>query len=210
MRYTCPNSHFDRKEVNSLNRLKDFVRSCRVPKEGKVSDRTFLHSITVSIFSILLCMVMLSSVTWAWFSEDVSSNANTVQSASCEVDVSVTYVTVEDGSATKTLDRNEDGVYKFAARQVYTVTLTASGTASTAYCKFLVGGQPYYTAQIPTKASQNEDGTIVPNSISFTLQFTNATEVEIITRWGSCSVPAEERAFVDKGTYVDSIPVNAS
>lgn len=162
-------------------------------KEEKITDKAFKQSITISIIGILLCMVALCSVTWAWFSTEISSSSSDIKSAYCDVTVSV----MNEGSKLDPID----GKYSFAKDKAYKIHITATGSAETAYCILKIDGELYYTAQIPTHTAMN-----------FTLQFdAEVTDVEIITRWGISSVPAINQAFVNNGQYlncgeVESLP----
>lgn len=162
-------------------------------KEEKITEKAFKQSFTISIIGILLCMVALCSVTWAWFSSEISSSSSDIKSAYCDVNVTV----VSEDSKLESIG----GKYSFLKDKAYKVQISATGTAETAYCILKIDGVDYYTAQIPTQTS-----------IEFTLQFdAEATEVEIITRWGISSVPAIDRDFVNTGLYlnceaVESLP----
>ena len=152
-------------------------------KNEKITEKAFSQSITISVLSILLCVVTLCSVTWAWHSEDVTSSYNNMQSASCYVSVSVT-----SGNAPV---EPTDGKYTFYKGQAYTIKLTATGTAETAYCILNINGKDYYTEQIQ-----------IIGEIEFTLQFLDETTVaEILPCWGTSS--RVERDFANGLYYLD-------
>lgn len=167
-------------------------------KKEALTEKAFKQSIAVSVFCIVLCMVALCSVTWAWFSAEITSGTSNIKPAYCDVDASVT------GEGTELI--SIDGKYTLEKNKPYEIHITAEGTASSAYCILKIGGQEYYTAQIPIPNDNS------PNQISFTLQFdADTTELEIITRWGTSSKSASERSFEDGGKYlnlarVDSLP----
>ena len=87
-----------------------------------------------------LCFVCLAATTWAWFTVSVTSDSNTIQTASFGVAVTVT-----DGT---TPVNAVDGVYTLNAGTAYTVTITKTGTASKGYCAVTIDGTDYYTQQI--------------------------------------------------------------
>ena len=154
-------------------------------KEEKITDKAFKQSITISIIGILLCMVALCSVTWAWFSTEISSSSSDIKSAYCDVTVSV----MNEGSKLDPID----GKYSFAKDKAYKIHITATGSAETAYCILKIDGELYYTAQIPTHTAMN-----------FTLQFdAEVTDVEIIRCWGTSSVPDANRTFINGGLYLN-------
>ena len=158
-------------------------------EKGHLGEKAFQQSILLSFLGILLCIVALCSATWAWFQADVSSSENSIQSADCTVSVSVT----REGAPVTALG----GVYSLSKDTPYEFQLTASGTAGSSYCILRIGGEDYYTVQIPTAAPNN--------SITFTLQFSAPiTDVEVITRWGTSS--RTERTFENGGQYLDLVP----
>lgn len=166
-----------------MNKLKELFFGS---KQDKLTDKAFTESIAVSVISILLCVVALCSVTWAWFSDGVSSSTNSIQSAHCDVSVSVT----NDDAPVAAVD----GKYKFYAEKDYTVTVTCSGTADSSYCILVIDGVKYYTEQMGTDEPDNV--------ITFKLKFnTPKDNVEIITCWGTSS--RQDRAFANGLYYVD-------
>lgn len=150
----------------------------------KLTEKAFRQCIAVSVFSILLCMIALCSVTWAWFKTDVSSAVNQIQSAHCDVAVSVAGSTASNGKYT--LEKETD----------YTVCISASGSADSAYCILVVDGVQHYTAQIPIPTSAE-------NVLTFTLRFSESKDIEIITCWGTSSKPETERTFKNGVYYYD-------
>ena len=141
------------------------------------TEKAFKQSISVCVFGIVLCMIALCSVTWAWFSVKITSSSNTIQSAHCSVFVSV----ADENTAVEAVG----GTYTLLKDTAYEFKITAIGTAKTAYCILNIGGNEYYTVPIPTQ-SPMIDGLPAENCISFILQFTaDATEIKVIPRWGT-------------------------
>ena len=90
-------------------------------KDEKITEKAFSQSLIISVVSILLCLVALCSMTYAWFTAETTSSSNTLTSGSFDVTIAVSEV--EDGVATTsagTIDpvSNTEGKY--------TVTLTLS------------------------------------------------------------------------------------
>ena len=153
----------------------------------KITEKAFRQNMMISVIGVILCIIILCSTTWAWYTAGISSVDNTIKSAYCNVSV-----TVEgDGGALEPTD----GAYTLLAGGAYEFKIYATGTAGSAYCILNIDGNDYYTAQIPTA----EPG----NFITFTLQFSGDTEVEVITRWGTSS--KTERAFYNGAFYIDFV-----
>lgn len=174
-----------------MNKIKELFFGS---KQDKLTDKAFTQSIAVSVISILVCVVALCSVTWAWFSSEISSSSSDIKSAYCDVNVTV----VSEDSKLESIG----GKYSFLKDKAYKIQISATGTAETAYCILKIDDVDYYTAQIPTQT--------IDNYIVFTLQFeAEVTEVEVITRWGTSSVPAANRHFVNNGQYLNCIKVES-
>lgn len=130
-----------------------------------------------SVLSILLCMTLLCGMTWAWFASTQSTPAATIQAATYHIDV-----VAKNGETVLTTGQN--GKYNLAKDVAYTVTLTASGTASKGYCKVtLPDNTVLRTAQIAPK-----------NSLTFTLTLTSDGNVSFSPEWGTYSGEPEIKA----------------
>ena len=130
-----------------------------------------------SVLSILLCMALLCGMTWAWFASTQSTPAATIQAATYHIDV-----VAKNGETVLTAGQN--GKYNLAKDVAYTVTLTASGTASKGYCKVtLPDNTVLRTAQIAPK-----------NSLTFTLTLTSGGNVSFSPEWGTYSGEPEIKA----------------
>lgn len=170
-----------------MNKLKElFIGS----KQNKLTEKAFAQSITVSVISILLCLIALCSVTWAWFSKNVTSSSNTIKTSNCTVTVSVLNDGVEIAPNT-----DATGTYTFEAGKSYQIKISSTGSVESSYCKLVIDGNEYYTEQISTTEPNN--------TISFTLAFDAPTEVEIITRWGTYHIPNNARNFYNGKSYTN-------
>ncbi|MBR2387370.1 MAG: hypothetical protein IKB02_01235 [Clostridia bacterium] len=166
--------------------MREYKKNICVSDSNRLTEKAFKQSITISVIGILLCMVALCSVTWAWFSAEISSSPNDITSAYCDVTVSVK-------NNDTAIVPSSDGKYTFEKDTPYKITITAEGNAKTAYCVLNVDGTNYYTDQIS-----------IGESIAFTLQFgADTTEVEIIRCWGTSSVPDANRTFINGGLYLN-------
>lgn len=149
-----------------------------VPKYEKVSDKAFLRMMLSSVFGILICGICLAGLTWAWFTSSISSAANTITAA--DFSVSIIYKNNNDEEINPF---NESGKLKSGT---YKVTITASGTASTGYCKVELGGKTYYTVPLFTDAQSDT------HSVEFTVHASEASTLTITHQWGTCAVAATD------------------
>lgn len=145
-------------------------RQLYIPKHAKIHDKSFSRIMISAALGIILCTICLTGMTLAWFSVSVGTVGNTIQAAEFSVRVSV------DGVE---YSAEADGIFSFSLSggAVYEITLTASGDASTGYCKVVAGESQYYTKQIP------QDG-----SLSFYIDCLSASEtfsVSVEPQWGT-------------------------
>ena len=58
-----------------------------VPKQGNVREKVLVARVAVSVALILLCMAIMNFTAYAYFSCNVSSGLNTIQSAKYNLDI---------------------------------------------------------------------------------------------------------------------------
>lgn len=132
-----------------------------------------------SVLGLALCMVCLAATTWAWFTASVTSEANTIQTASFGVSVKV----FDSSDAEVNFDN--------LSKSEYTVTVTPDNGASEGFVIITVTELPestpavsyiYHTQQIPSGKMLNF--TLDLSSIS-----TSATafKVDFTPHWGNAT-----------------------
>lgn len=156
-----------------------------VSDKKDLSEKAFLHSISVSIMGMIFCMIALCSTTWAWFNDNTISSSNVIQSGNCDVTVSVT----TDGATVLPTSGNTEQ-YTFEKGKTYVISITSVGSSSS-YCKLEFNGGEYYTQQM----ARTETG----STISFDLTFDENTDVKIRSRWGIYR--DAERDFIHGQSY---------
>ena len=158
-----------------------------VPKHGKVSDKEFTRIMISSVLGIMLCVICLAGLTWAWFSGSVSSAANNITAASFNIQIDVNV----KGTETPVPRTVENGIYSFSLEnnKVYDVKITADGTATTGYCEVRLGENVYHTIQIFNISDESRSGSLLstdmPQEINFTVNATDSTFLKIVPQWGS-------------------------
>lgn len=89
----------------------------------------------------ICCAICFAGVTWAWFSSSTAVKTADIVTANYETEL---VVTDQNGNVIEPVD----GKYDFDRYTRYTVTITASGTASTGFATFEVNGSSYHSVQL--------------------------------------------------------------
>lgn len=179
--------------------MKNFFDS----KDEKITEKAFSQSMIISVVSILLCIVMICSMTYAWFTNETSSNSNTLMSGSFGVTISVTKL--NDGTATAsdvavTSDPNNIGKYICDLEVgTYTVTLNLTNESTVkGHCIVTVGNDTAkHTAAIVGEKMANDENGEQSDPFTFTITVTQPTTVTFEPRWGVVVDPDIENG----GTY---------
>lgn len=174
-----------------------FVRHREKENDIVSADRIFLRSFVISIVGALICIIALSTSTWAWFSGTIHSDTNSLEVANCKIEVIVKEV--DQGSTVSTNNEGEetydDGyVYSLAAGKTYTISLIPSGSATTCYCRMLMSDDSAYVTE---QIAISEGGT----GISFKLTCDTDIKVTILRRWGEAKEATDARSLWDGGDY---------
>lgn len=160
-------------------------------KDEKLTEKAFSQGLLVSVLSILLCIIALCSITYAWFVGESTSTGNTLVSGSFDLIITVT----KDGTDySVTEEANNDGVWicNFDEGGIYIVNLELKeGSSVKGHCLVKVGDD----AVKHTDAIIKTDST--DNSFSFSITVTEGTVVTFEPRWGVVVEPDIE----DDGVY---------
>ena len=182
-----------------------------VPKHGKVSDKEFTRIMISSVLGIMLCVICLAGLTWAWFSGSVSSAANNITAASFNIQIDVNV----KGTETPVPRTVENGIYSFSLEnnKAYDVKIKAGGTATTGYCEVLFGKNVYHTIQIFNISDESNSGSILstdrPQEINFTVNATDSTFLKIVPQWGSYAIAEGEKLIGNEGSEPSENIINS-
>lgn len=151
--------------------------------DEKLTEKAFMRSLTSSVITIILCLVVLCSVTYAWFTESTASNVNTLVSGSFDIEATVTYNKGLSSEMEIMSYSNENGIitYQFLDAGAYTVDLKITENSNVkGFCGIsLGGGERLLTASI------SKDATIGSNSLTFTVNVGEGGAMLTLTpQWG--------------------------
>lgn len=154
-------------------------------KDEKITEKAFSQSLIISVVSILLCLVALCSMTYAWFTGSTSSGNNTLVSGSFDITVSVKK---GDGSLLEPIDEK----YVLNAGEEYTVTLEPTQTATVkGYCIVNINGENKKTGVILDDEMKDDIYTTATAPFDFTITTDkDNTELTFESRWGILVEPA--------------------
>lgn len=148
-----------------------------VGDDKKVTEKSLSRLMLSSILGIVVCVICLAGLTWAWFSGSATSSANVITAASFSTEVEFSH----NGSAV--IPEIENGFYKLDSG-VYIVKVTAKGNVSTGYCTIELKSadntvNTYHTVQLYPVSSTER-----PESVTFSIQVSNVSYLKISSLWG--------------------------
>ncbi|MBQ8311209.1 MAG: hypothetical protein IJX80_09395 [Clostridia bacterium] len=160
-------------------------------KDGKITEKAFSQSLIISVVSILLCLVALCSMTYAWFTSETSSSSNTLMSGSFDLTINVSKVE-NDVAIASDIQVEPDianvGKYKCTLEQgTYEISLTLTDKSNVkGHCVVKIGSsEEQHTAAIIGEQTANVDEVeMKTDPFKFKITVTETTEVTLEPRWG--------------------------
>lgn len=155
------------------------MKDVQSQKNTDLADKAFTQSILVSVISILLCLIALCSVTYAWFAEDVTTANNKIEAG--VFDLAVT-VKASDGSEIP-FTKGTDGIWRGmlpAADTPYTVTLSTTGNTNVKGFCLVVNGETKRQTSLIEVGNADFTFTVVVNGTD--------TQLSLAPCWG---IPAD-------------------
>ena len=153
-------------------------------KNEKITEKAFSQSLLISVVSILLCIVVLCSITYAWFTTNVTSGVNVIESSRFALVIDI----ISDNEETLTLSPDSDGTFTCSLDPgTYTVVLTMTDdtTASKGYCEITVDStEKKQTTPI------SDDTSVGNNPFKFTIIIEgNSKTLVFEPKWGISAYP---------------------
>ena len=163
----------------------------RVYDDKKISDTVIIFRIIVTVMIILSCLAAMTFAGYAYYEYDLMIKVNTIQSATFDVNV-----TVSDNEHSPVEMEKRNGYYipksYYLTDTQYTVTIsrTENSSAETGFCRVKLFNENnpygiiYYTIQL------NAD-TQTQNEVTFTIKPLEDFKLKITPNWGTSSYWAE-------------------
>ena len=157
------------------------MKDVKSHKNVDLADKAFTQSILISVVSILLCLIALCSVTFAWFAEDVTTTNNKIEAGTFDLTVAAE---AADGSEILAT-RGTDGIWRVtlpATQAPCTVTLTVSAQTNVrGFCLIECGDAKWQTDAIE----------VGETTFTFTVAVNGAdVELSLAPQWGYPADPA--------------------
>lgn len=161
----------------------------RWEEEKKTKVRS--HSGFTALFCIAMCVVVLCSMTYAWFVGKSSSDSNKLSTGTFALKEIKVY-NQEQVQVTVSPDATQAGVYTcvLPTAGTYTVTLELADEATVrGYCIVKAGDKVARTAALIGPNTANNPENIIRNTLTFTITVTEETTVTLEPKWGSIENP---------------------
>ena len=158
-----------------------YYKYFHISKEEKIADTVMTVRVVMAAFCIVFCLAAMSLTAYAYFTYNVTSSLNTIQTGKFEMSVAVS-----EGEAPLELTTIEEGMQQGTAfaGKTYTVTITPGGTGATGFCIVTVGDKTYYTQQLGKDYIAENQST---PSMTFTLQTSEDMTITFASHWGTSS-----------------------
>lgn len=175
-------------------------------KDEKITEKAFSQSLIISVVSILLCIVALCSVTYAWFTGETTSGSNTLMSGS--FDVKITVSKLEDGVASANAieaESNNEGKYTYKllpGTYEISLALTEDSTVK-GHCVVTIGNDTQHTDAIIGANTANVENAAMTDPFKFKITVTAETTVFLEPRWG---VVVNADIDYDEEIKVETVP----
>lgn len=141
--------------------------------DHKVTEREMTKMLITTVLSVLICLVSLVSLTWAWFSDGVTTNPIPITAAYYTVEVQ----TFDGTNYTSAAGTGTDKEYTIPVNTTK-IKLTAGGTATTGFFLIEANGKKFHTNPI-TLLNGSASTEIPVSGVT-----TETVTIKIIPAWG--------------------------
>lgn len=166
---------------------KFYYKYFHIPKHGKIKDNVMLIRTAATAVMMVICLAVMSFTAYAYFSHNVTSVSNRIQTANFSADVSVSVTEGETCTLVEPQKTRPAYTFELESGKIYSVTVSyGESTASTGFCVITAKNCPetYHTQQLWKNPTPSE-GKL--NSVTFLLTVNKKTTVEILSYWGTSS-----------------------
>ncbi len=152
----------------------------RISKHEKISEKAMLARVVMTVSIVVLCLAGMSITAYAYFSCNVTSVTNMIQSADFEAVASITNKDPAGGPVVV----SKSGKAQIADLDAgeYTVELSkGDSSAGKGFCIITIGDKKYYSDQI---GIDSEKG-LTDAKVKFDLILSSPARIEVVSHWGT-------------------------
>ena len=149
-------------------------------EQKKLTEKAFTQSMIISVVGILLCVIALCSVTWAWFGEDISSEPNTLEVGRFDLVLAVEDVAKEPVDVSVTSDGSQLCTLGATGEYKVTLTVTPDSNVSKGFAMLSIGEESYKTEAIYQDRNRAFTFTVKANEVP-----ANGIDICAYAVWGS-------------------------
>lgn len=161
-------------------------------KVDKLTDKAFLRLIITSVLAIVFCLVCLCSTTWAWFTESQESASNSIKSANCMLEITVSNVNDANETTVIAFEMGETEL-DLTSGNKYSVVLAIPDDSASGYCiiKIIDGDtNSENDVKLYSQAVSN-NGSPYTRELNFSIVAEADAKVKIVPCWGIYSGNAD-------------------
>ena len=164
--------------------------------DEKITEKVFVQGLVASVIGILICIISLCSMTYAWFIGGVSSGSNVLKSGSFDLDINAM-----DGTDTAINFNKSGGVWSGEfAPGTYEVTMKVTDTSTVkGYCTIISDGKTYNTEVMSRDTLDTYNETI---KFVLKIEDTASVTIKFVPKWG---IPAGNSDIVNGNTVTIGI-----
>ncbi len=157
-----------------------------VPKHAKIREKVMLTRVVMTVAVMVMCLLAMGLTAYAYFTCDVTSEYNTIKTATFKTSITVTD---PDGNEVKLMTSNYRSfeTSDLVPGVLYTVKigeLKPQSTAQTGFVVIKADGKTYHTAQLGVDEKAKGGKTL---GLEFELVMTDEAKVTFVAHWGTSS-----------------------
>ncbi len=157
----------------------------RIQQHEKIGEKVIVVRMILTVISIVTCLIMMSLTAFAYFSCNVTSDSNRINTANFETKVSINVTSSNGESVTVNTSNYKFHWAELKANTKYFITLqhAEKSTAKTGFVIITADkcDNKYHTQQL------GKDGNGNTEIISFTITPDNNTKITFVSHWGTSS-----------------------
>ena len=177
-----------------------------IPKHGKIRESVMVNRMFATVGIIVFCLFAMSISAYAYFSHDLTSSSNGIQSANFGISISID--SEESDAIPPEIVSGKVQTFSATLEPGFTYRISIkrsdSSTAKTGFCIIQAEGsdQRYHTIQLGVDALRYN------NECYFYLNVNETTKLNFLAHWGTSSYygyQTEEDPYIESGDIINLV-----